>query len=566
MKRSKFLLILVLLLCIHGIAFAASIPTISVEELQPGMHGYAKTVIKGVNIETFDVEVLGVTGSDVTGHNILIKASGPLIERSGGIAQGMSGSPVYIDGRLAGAVAYGKAFSDPNYCFLTPIGEMLKMFDNYDARPSVFLPKNTPLMVSGFTQDGIKYLSDKLAPMGLKTYAVPSGSEDLSKVALEPGSSIGVELVRGDMSIGAIGTVTWKDDDTGRILAFGHPFLQRGTADYFMTNAWIFASIPNMESAFKVGALGVLKGRISQDRATGIAGKINENPKIIPMFVSATDKDRGLHKTASVQLITDEDLVPSLVDSICYNVVNRTIDRNGGGTSHITFNITARGKDSGELQLRRENMFYNSKDIAKATDGELAYACDMLMKNKFEKVTIFSVNVDVEVTSDFEVAEIVSVKVPNKKFKPGSKIPLLVEFKPYRAKNFTKEIEFTVPDKQKPGPMNIVIRGGNAYAWLTKVIKKQQEAAAGTPIAAKKIKFKEFLDEFNAADSNNEVVVDILPNTSQNTGEKDKASNAKKLAATDLQSMMQGSKYKQKYPLDFIANGDVEMTIHIGEK
>ena len=174
MKHCKFLLAFILILCINGIAVAANIPTISVDELHPGMRGYAKTVIKGVNIETFDVEILGVTGSDVAGHNILIKASGPLIEKSGGIAQGMSGSPVYIGGRLAGAVAYGKAFSDPNYCFLTPIEEMLKMFENYEPRPSVFLPKNTPLMVSGFTDDGVQYLSNKLLPLGLKTYAVPT--------------------------------------------------------------------------------------------------------------------------------------------------------------------------------------------------------------------------------------------------------------------------------------------------------------------------------------------------------------------------------------------------------
>ena len=238
------------------------------------MRGYAKTVIKGVNIETFDVEILGVTGSDVAGHNILIKASGPLIEKSGGIAQGMSGSPVYIDGRLAGAVAYGKAFSDPNYCFLTPIEEMLKMFENYEPRPSVFLPKNTPLMVSGFTDDGVQYLSDKLLPLGLKTYAVPTGNQDLSNVPLEPGSSIGVELVRGDLSIGAIGTVTWKDDDTGRILAFGHPFLQRGSADYFMTNAWIFASIPNMLTGTLVTCAGFIPIGFSKGNAAEFTNSI----------------------------------------------------------------------------------------------------------------------------------------------------------------------------------------------------------------------------------------------------------------------------------------------------
>jgi len=566
MKHCKFLLLFILILCIHGIAVAANIPTISVDELHPGMRGYAKTVIKGVNIETFDVEILGVTGSAVAGHNILIKASGPLIERSGGIAQGMSGSPVYIDGRLAGAVAYGKAFSDPNYCFLTPINEMLKMFENYEPRPSVFLPKNTPLMVSGFTDDGVQYLSDKLLPLGLKTYAVPTGNQELSNVPLEPGSSIGVELVRGDLSIGAIGTVTWKDDETGRILAFGHPFLQRGSADYFMTNAWIFASIPNMESAFKVGALGDLKGRISQDRATGLAGIINENPKVIPMFVSVTDKDRGLHKTASVQLITDEDLVPTLIDSISYNTANQAFDRKGGGTSRISFNITARGENEGQINLKRENMFFNNADIAKATNGELAFACDMLMKNKFEKVAIFDVNVDVEITSGFEVAEIVSAKMLNKKVEPGDIIPLTIEFKPYRAENFTKKIEFKVPENQKAGPMNLIIRSGNAYVWLTKLIKKQQEEGKVAPNEDKKMQFKEFLKDFNEADRNNEIIVDVLPNIKEKISEKPIDPSAANSAVTGFRTMLKGSKYKQKYPLDFIANGEVELTVQVGTK
>jgi hypothetical protein len=566
MKYCKILFLAILILCVHSVAAAAVIPTISVDELRPGMHGYAKTVIKGTDIETFDVEILGVTGSDVAGHNILIKASGPLIERSGGIAQGMSGSPVYIDGRLAGAVAYGKAFSDPNYCFLTPIEEMLKMFENYDPRPSVFLPKNTPLMVSGFTDDGVQYLSSKLSPLGLTTYAVPAGNQDLNNVPLEPGSSIGVELARGDLSIGAIGTVTWKDDDTGRILAFGHPFLQRGAADYFMTNAWIFASIPNMESAFKVGALGELKGRISQDRATGIAGIINENPKVIPMFVSVTDKDRGLHKTASVQLITDEDLVPALIDSVCYNTVNQAFDRRGGGTSRISFSITARGENEGQINLKRENMFFNNADIAKGTNGELAFACDMLMKNKFEKVTIFDVNVDVEVTSGFEVAEIISAKMPNKKVKPGDVVPLTIEFKPYRAENFIKKIEFKVPEKQKAGPMNIVIRSGNAYVWLTKLIKKQQEEGTVAPNEDKKMQFKEFLKDFNEADRNNELIVDILPNIKKNLKVENKGADDAKPAVTGIRTMLKGSKYKQKYPLDFIANGEIELTVPVGTK
>ena len=110
---------------------------------------------------------------------------------------------------------------------------------------------------------------------------MPAGNADLDQVKLEPGSSVGVSLVRGDMVIGAIGTVTWTDDE-GRVLAFGHPFLQHGASDYFMTNAWIFASVPNIQSAFKVGTLGKTLGRISQDRLVGVAGLEGQNATSFP--------------------------------------------------------------------------------------------------------------------------------------------------------------------------------------------------------------------------------------------------------------------------------------------
>ena len=125
--KKVFLLVCLFLSVVSG-AFART-PLMPVEDLKAGMRGYAKTVISGDTIETFPVEVLGVTGSDSMGYQVLIRAGGDVMARSGGIAQGMSGSPVYIDGRLAGAIAYGKAFTDPHYCLLTPIHDMLDILD-----------------------------------------------------------------------------------------------------------------------------------------------------------------------------------------------------------------------------------------------------------------------------------------------------------------------------------------------------------------------------------------------------------------------------------------------------
>lgn len=559
---------------------AAAIPTIAVEELKPGMKGYGKTVIRGADIETFDVEVLGVTGTETGGYNILIKASGPLLKESGGIAQGMSGSPVYIDGRLAGAVAYGQAFSDPNYCFLTPINEMLRLFDETDPRPSVFLPKRTPLMVSGFTADGVAHLNEELSPFGLTSYAVPGGTDELDSVQLEPGSSVGVSLVRGDMVIGAIGTVTWIDDE-GRILAFGHPFLQHGDSNYFMTNAWIFASVPNIQSAFKVGTLGKTLGRISQDRLSGIAGKEGENAPIIPMYVSVTDKDRGLHKSSNVQLITDEDLVPTLVDGVTYNTVSMAKDRKGGGTSRIRFTITAEGEKEGPIRLRRENMFYSATDIGKLTDSELNVATDMLMNNRFDKVTIQDINVDVETTSGCEVAEMLGATAPATAVQGGI-LPITLTFKPYRSEEITRTVNFKVPDKQPAGPMNLIVRSGNATAWITKALSRKnsrngaQDGGDGNSedetamFQSSQRQFRDFLTEFNDMDANNEVIVDLMPTygderPSRRAAARSAAGSGNAMGSA-LTGLLKGSKYKQKFPLDFIITGESNITVDVQKR
>lgn len=559
---------------------AAAIPTIAVEELKPGMKGYGKTVIRGADIETFDVEVLGVTGTETGGYNILITASGPLLKESGGIAQGMSGSPVYIDGRLAGAVAYGQAFSDPNYCFLTPINEMLRLFDETDPRPSVFLPKSTPLMVSGFTADGVAHLNEELSPFGLTSYAVPGGTDELESVQLEPGSSVGVSLVRGDMVIGAIGTVTWTDDE-GRILAFGHPFLQHGDSNYFMTNAWIFASVPNIQSAFKVGTLGKTLGRISQDRLSGIAGKEGENAPIIPMYVSVTDKDRGLHKSSNVQLITDEDLVPTLVDGVTYNTVSMAKDRKGGGTSRIRFTITAEGEKEGPIRLRRENMFYSATDIGKLTDSELNVATDMLMNNRFDKVTIQDINVDVETTSGCEVAEMLGATAPATAVQGGI-LPITLTFKPYRSEEITRTLNFKVPDKQPAGPMNLIVRSGNATAWITKALSRKnsrngaQDGGDGNSedetamFQSSQRQFRDFLTEFNDMDANNEVIVDLMPTygderPSRRAAARSAAGSGNAMGSA-LTGLLKGSKYKQKFPLDFIITGESNITVDVQKR
>ena len=390
---------------------------------------------------------------------------------------------------------------------------------------------------------------------------MPSGQKEIDNVLLDPGRLVGVELIRGDIRLGAIGTVTWMDED-GRILAFGHPFLQRGNADYFMTNAWIFASIPNVESSYKVGALGNTVGAITQDRAVGVAGKINQYPHIIPMFVSVTDMDRGINKSATVQMVTDEALVPLMLDAVCFNTVSATTDRNGGGTARVSFRISARGENSGEITIARENMFYNPSNLAKAINGELVYIGDLLMNNKFEKVTLFDVNVNIEATSRCDVAEITRVNVLNGQVKAGENVTVEVEFQPYRSAKFTKKFDFKVPANRKAGPMPLIVRGGGASAWLATVLQKQQSGDAVPKLDDKKT-LNDFLQDFNDYDKNNEIVIDVMPNTAVAAQANSPDKPAEDQAAMTVKSLFKGSNAKQKYPVDFIIDGETQISVQV---
>ena len=169
----------------------AAVSLMPVRDLRPGMQGIGKTVISGDSIEDFEVEIVGVSGSAAAGYSILAKVSGSLIETAGGVAQGMSGSPVYIDGRLVGAVAFGRIFNDPHYCLLTPIATMLRLLDSPESRKEnvrppkakkqkeeakapQLLPKGTALLAGGFEGYGLDYLQERLAPLGLAVVAEPA--------------------------------------------------------------------------------------------------------------------------------------------------------------------------------------------------------------------------------------------------------------------------------------------------------------------------------------------------------------------------------------------------------
>lgn len=485
-----------------------------IEEVKPGMHGVAKTVIQGTKIEEFGVEVLGIMkDKGPSGDLILVRTYGDLIEKTGGIAQGMSGSPVYIDGKLVGAIGYGWSLTDHKTGMVTPIGDMLKLLDvPVSTTPPVLPvlsdplePVATPLMVSGFSDRALSMLGDQLKPYNLVPYAAGQPGQDIVFTKPEPGSAVGVQLVQGDVSVGAVGTVTYVDGN--KLLAFGHPFLKKGNASYYLANAYIFTTMQGLENSFKLGVTGESIGTVNQDRGAGIAAELDTFPSNIPVSVSVNDLTTGHSRDAFFRAVQDEQLGPILSAVGVYNIIDKTIDRVGPGTAKVSFELSA--KDMPGEVLRRENMFYSPTGAAEAAIAELHEALTLLAGNQFHPVDVMDVKVNVEMSQERRTASILEAKPSATSVKPGDTVRITVKLKPYRGQQVTRTVAFTVPKEQSAGPLTLSVRGGGMVPLLQLLLQKET-ADLLRPEKNRQKTFDDMMRDFTSRDRNNDIVVEVM--------------------------------------------------------
>lgn len=542
----------ILLLIYMPIACVQASPEImTVDQLQPGMHGVAKTVIRGTAVESFDVEIIGVLRDGAPEGMILGRVSGDVINQTAGVLQGMSGSPVYIDGKLVGAISGGWPSIDARVCAITPIAEMLKIWDMPDDKgekkihqvevnapletanvekdkvsaleskeesKDLFLEKekevveavkqvdpekaSTMLVATGFTPAAFSMLEEKLAPLGMKPYqGIGSANDSYAPIQLEPGSALGVALVRGDFSLAATGTVTAIEGN--KLVAFGHPFYRRGNVNYFLTDAVVLTSEHGLNGGFKFGQTGNLIGVINQDRTAGIGGVIGKYPSVIPMQITVKDKQLNKDSVYNLQLAYDEELTAPLAASMVYNAIDKTMDRIGESTAKIDFEIQANSVPGGVI--KRDNMYYSMQDSGQLAVGELFQALNMLSTNTFHEIDIFSVKANVEIDQTRRTASIISAIPKKTAVKPGETVDIAVKLKPYRSEEVTVNVPYTVPAKQPKGTMMLEVRGGGLIS-LAQLMMKQQ----GIDLSAEEDKtrpLEEDIKKFLEANKNNEIVV-----------------------------------------------------------
>lgn len=465
-------------------------------EIKPGMTGYGKTVFKGTKIERFGVKVLGVLKNNkfsdklvINGESILIKVSGNLIEEAGGIAAGMSGAPIYIKGRLLGALSAGWMLTDHKVGLVTPITEMLKLtqYPYMKRFVSREVELTEPIELNGKIYNKIKFidpdenildekdvLSFVLAktPMfiskGNKTEIIINNTKyklnipdinNKKNISIEPGTAIGVQIARGDINITTLGTLTYYDKNRNIIVAFGHPFLHKGSVDYFLSKAYIYYCFSSLDMPFKVGAPLDLIGSVVEDRGCGIVGIINRVPDYIPLKLYIRNEDFNLQNMLNIKIVSDYSVLSDVLNAISEQAINESIDYVGNITVRSFFNLYI--DVNGKVKEFKYSNFYSGENINELIVQDLLNSISVLYENEFIPISIKQIYWNISTSTEQKTAKIVKVKLPEKELLHGEVIGINIYIKPYRKPEFIKTVFMKLPDNGDS--YSIVIRGGYNY-------------------------------------------------------------------------------------------------------
>jgi len=445
------------------------------DSVRAGMVGIGLSVFEGTRIDSFPVTILGVLKGQRPGATlILARAQGAYLERTGIIA-GMSGSPVYINGRLLGAVAYTWAFSKDPVGGITPIGEMLGLFPSGGtppseeverrlgsidgepgsglADPSGARPIATPLVLSGFTSDAIAYLDPWLRERGL--VAGPGGgtAPGVSCDSLVPGSAVGVELIRGDWSAAAIGTLTYRDGD--RILAFGHPFSGMGWVRFPLTAATIHTVFASQQISTKVGSATTPCGTLLADRSVGISGEIGAKPAMIPVAVSIAGSGK-LGKQYHFEVARSRLLTPNLVGMTVVNSISEALYESGYATIRydLTFNM-----NGGATKVRKGNMLLTQSPVSGVGD-EGVQSLQLLLSDHFRPSILDSVRIEVSASVGLDAARISEVHVHPATAAPGDSVEVEVALRRGGRAVETRRVRLRVPPQTPEGELMVRVCDG----------------------------------------------------------------------------------------------------------
>ncbi|HEV2386995.1 MAG TPA: SpoIVB peptidase S55 domain-containing protein [Candidatus Acidoferrales bacterium] len=481
-------------------AAAAGPDIIPLSQIKPGMKGVGYTIFSGDKVQTFDVEVIGVM-PDLVGPKqnvVLVRLSSPEITKSGVVA-GMSGSPVYFAGKLAGAIAFKfGTFTTEAIAGMTPIEDELAISESgapgppgaepasaSDAGNQGFPPPGqpetavppaderipvpeavaqrigvagylepiaSPLIFSGFLPSVIARFSDQFEQYGMVAGAGGTAPASPTDSELKPGDMAGMVLIKGDLSVAAGCTVTAHIGD--RVYLCGHPLMGFGKVHMPLARAHVLATLASSMESTKIMNTGGIIGSITEDRVTGVMGRLGPAPAMIP--VSLTVETGRTPKQLHFQVMENSKLTPLLVTLATLDGVRSNISYNEGATFQLSGSIDI----AGHSPVRLENMFVPSDQpvpdafpVAMQVEGVF----DQIFHNPYEQPHINDIRLTVRSLPDARWATIDSAWSDKTEVHPGETVLIKVALRPYRGAPFTQQVPITIPAQASPGPLHVLV-------------------------------------------------------------------------------------------------------------
>jgi hypothetical protein len=464
-------------------ALAAQTGFFPLQDVKPGMRGIGRTVFSGSQVDEFQVEILGVLDNVGPKESlILARLSGGPLEHAGVMA-GMSGSPVYIDGKLVGAVAMAFPFAKDPIAGIRPIQDMMRPATAPVERAAIALADRdltrvlprpepmpagearmvdiaTPISFGGFSRATLEAFAPQLRALGLEPrQGITAGGKvepGMGNPAdLKPGSMISVELMAGDLSVGADGTVTYIDGN--RVWAFGHRFLAVGATALPFARADVIALLPNLNTSFKLASAREWMGTILQDHDTAIAGELGRRAALVPVSISVSRAGRPV-ESYQVQMVDDPLLSPLLLQLAVYSAIDATERTVGASSIRVTGEVEFQNAPA---PVRLDNMYAADNGSAMLVSLSAAVPVAYVMQSGFSSLELKKVTINIEAFAQKKQLTIDGISVSRREARPGDKVLLNVVLAGENGAETTRQVEYQVPIGAEPGPLYFTVADAN---------------------------------------------------------------------------------------------------------
>jgi hypothetical protein len=428
-------------------------------ELKAGQKGVGRTVFAGMAVANFDVEILGVMENTGPKQSLILGrlSGGPLATT--GVMQGMSGSPVWVNGRLIGAVAFAFPYAKEAIAGIRPIAEIINSVGSgvqrAKAGPLRFGDAQleeiaTPVAFQGFTQRTIDEFGPQLREWGFSPRQAlgggrPAGQGDPRR--LEPGSMISVQLMTGDMTAGADGTVTWIDGK--KIYAFGHRFLSVGDTELPFARAEVLALLPSLTTSFKISAAREWMGAITSDRNTAVAGELGRQAKMLPVKISVNGRHRY-----SMNVAPHRFLAPLLVQMASFSALDATERSFGSATIGVRGQIEF---EDGLPPVRLTNQYTGDFSVLGVASLSAATPMATILEGVLPALKLKAVDLDLTVTEERRQWRIENAWTNRRRAAPGEALEISVALSGENGREERKKVSWTVPTGAKPGTLYFTV-------------------------------------------------------------------------------------------------------------